>query len=87
MNVDTDEHMENMMITLSILEKSGFDFSNLADNCHKLERMMSQKTAGQKSGKDISFNKLFMLKANIICEALALVRLLDKKEASSNEHH
>lgn len=46
-------------------------------------QMTTQKTAGQRGGKDLSWDKLERIKMGILCEAVALVLSgdLDKLEA------
>ena len=76
------EMAENTIISLSLISNERFDRERFADNCDRLEKMMTQKTAGQRKGKDISFDELFRVKAMIICDALALARAIKEK---SNE--
>ena len=50
-------------------------------------QMTVQKTAGQRGGKDISWDNLERVKMGILCEAVALVVSgeLDRLEALKNE--
>ena len=84
-NPGLDEMAENAIISLSLISNERFDRERFADNCDRLEKMMTQKTAGQRKGKDISFDELFRVKAMIICDALALARAMkDKSDEQSN---
>ena len=82
-NPGQDEIAENTIISLSLMGNNSFDRERFADNCERLEKMMTQKTAGQRKGKDISFDELFRVKAMIICDALALARAI--KEESNEQ--
>ena len=70
-NPGQDEIAENTIISLSLMGNNSFDRERFADNCERLEKMMTQKTAGQRK-----------VKAMIICDALALARAIKEK---SNE--
>lgn len=81
-NPGQDEIAENTIISLSMIGNDSFGRERFVDNCERLEKMMTQKTAGQRKGKDISFDELFRVKAMIICDALALARAM---KGESNE--
>lgn len=49
------------------------DIQNLKDLVNQWIQMATQKTAGQRSGKDLSWDNLERVKMGILCEAVALV--------------
>ena len=46
---------------------------NLKDLVNQWIKMATQKTAGQRGGKDLSWDNLERVKMGILCEAVALV--------------
>lgn len=87
--MDNEEYAENQIIAFSIMAKKKFNEPTLIENCHKLERMIVQNTAGQPfrkgNKKDISFDELFRVKSMIIVETLALVREIEN-DAKRKKH-
>lgn len=74
MNI-TKRQLEMLEFPMWVHLKTGGQQSNvkcLKECCLALETMMKQKTAGQRGGKDIDFNRLDGLLVSIICEAMAL---------------
>ncbi len=73
------EKAENAIISLGLL-KHEFELKTLVRNCEELEKMLIQKTGGEQGKKgDIDFDNLFRIKANIIVEAVMLVRKMKEK--------
>lgn len=54
----------------------------LKEYVHDWVQVVTQKTAGQRGGKDLSWDNLERLKLGILCEAVALVMsgYLDKED-------
>lgn len=59
------------------------DIENLKELVNQWIQMATQKTAGQRGGKDLSWDNLERVKMGILCEAVALVLSgkLDELEA------
>lgn len=76
--------LEDFSVMMCVTHPKPCDLGVLRELVGELTQMATQKTAGQRGGKDLSWDNLERVRMGILCEAVSLVNSgqLDKMEAA-----